>query len=260
LLDSQPVMVTKADIAERIVQSILARKIRPGERLGEQEVADLFGVSRTLVREALMQLQARGFVAVRSRVGWYVVEPSFEDARETYAARRVVETGMLRDAGTPLQSVLRTLRQQVAREREAIRHGDAGARSIELARFHVCLAECLGNRILAAMMVDLSARTMLVSALYQSQTQAQVSNDDHAAIVEALAAGDKARAEALMRDHIDGLAARLDETLAGAGRASDRLRAALTPPKPSPAKAAARRPAPKNARKRNAAATNARRR
>jgi len=84
-------MVTKAEIAERIVQSILARKIRPGERLGEQELADLFGVSRTLVREAMVHLQARGFVAVRSRVGWYVVEPSFEDARETYAARRIVE-------------------------------------------------------------------------------------------------------------------------------------------------------------------------
>ena len=53
-----------------------AQKLKPGERLGEQELADLFGVSRTLVREALMQLQARGFVEVRSRKGWYVVEPS----------------------------------------------------------------------------------------------------------------------------------------------------------------------------------------
>lgn len=220
-------MVTKTEIAERIVQSILTRKIRPGERLGEQELADLFGVSRTLVREALMHLQARGFVAVRSRIGWYVAEPSFEEARETYAARRVIETGMLRDAGRPLQSALRTLRRHVARERKAIRVGDAGARTVELADFHVCLAECLGNRIITSMMVDLSARTMLVSALYQSQSEAQVSNDDHAAIVEALAAGDNARAELLMRDHIDGLAARLDETLAGAGSARDRLHAAL---------------------------------
>jgi DNA-binding GntR family transcriptional regulator len=222
--------VPTLNIAERVVESILTRKIRPGERLGEQELANLFGVSRTLVREALMQLRSRGFVEVRSRMGWYVIEPSFEEARETYAARRVIEPGMLRDAaGKPLQSVLRRLRQHVADEREAIAASDAATRSVLLADFHVCLAECLGNRLLTRVMVDLSARTTLVAALYQSQTEAQDSNDDHAAIVAALGEGDTAKAERLMREHIDQLEARLDETLAHQGRTSDRLRAALAP-------------------------------
>ena len=224
-------VVTPAEIAERIVASILARQIRPGERLGEQELADLFSVSRTLVREALIKLQARGFIEVRPRMGWYVVEPSFDEARETYAARRVIEPGMLLDAGKPLQSVIRTLRRHVADERESIASCDAGTRSVMLADFHVCLAECLGNRLLTAMMVDLSARTTLVSALYQSTTQAQVSNDDHAAIVAAIADGDMGRASQLMREHIDSLAARLDETLAHTGNARARLHAALVPPR-----------------------------
>src|SRR3989475_3425925 len=77
-----------------------------------------------MVREALMQLQARGFVEVRSRQGWYVVEPSFEEAQETYAARRVLESGMLRDAGRPLQAAIRTLREHVAQERGAIAEAD----------------------------------------------------------------------------------------------------------------------------------------
>jgi len=226
-------MITKAKIAERIIESILAGKLRPGERLGEQDIADLFGVSRTLVREALMQLQARGFVEVRSRVGWYVIEPSFDDALETYAARRVIEPGMLRDAGTPLQTSIRRLRQHVADERKAIAAGDAAQRSWLLADFHICLAECLGNRFLTSMLIDLSARTTLVSALYQSQSQAQTSNDDHAAIVAALADGDNALAERLMLEHIDTLAARLDETRAGSGSARDRLRSALVPDMPA---------------------------
>jgi DNA-binding GntR family transcriptional regulator len=228
-------MLTLSPIAERVVQSILARKIRPGERLGEQELAGLFAVSRTVVREALMQLQARGFVEVRSRSGWYVVEPSFEDAQQTYAARRVIEPGMLRDTGKPLQTVLKRLRDHVAEERQAIATCDAATRSVALADFHVCLAECLGNRFLTAMMVDLSARTTLVSAMYQSTTDAQVSNDDHAQIVAALADGDSARAEQLMRDHIDALAARLDERRSGLGTGRDRLRNALVPLEPAPA-------------------------
>ena len=222
-------MLSKSRIAERVVQSILSRKLRPGERLGEQELADLFGVSRTLVREALMQLQARGFVEVRSRLGWYVVEPSFEEARETYAARRVIEPGMLRDAGKPMQTVIAKLRRHVEDERKAIVAKDAGTRAVLLADFHVCLAECLGNRFLTSMMFDLSARTTLVSALYQSQAAAQESNADHADIVTALAAGDAPKAERLMREHIDALAARLDETLAGTGSARSRLHEALMP-------------------------------
>lgn len=222
-------MLTLSPIAQKVVQSILERKIRPGDRLGEQDLADLFGVSRTLVREALMQLQARGFVEVKPRAGWFVVEPTFEDAQQTYQARRVIESGMLRESGKPLQSVLKRLRSHVAEERLAIESADAATRSVLLADFHVCLAECLGNRFLTSMVVDLSARTVLAAALYQSASEAQDSNDDHAQIVAALAAGDGERAQQLMQAHIDALEARLDARLSARGSGRDRLRDALAP-------------------------------
>ena len=124
-------MASQTEIAQRVVESILAQKLAPGERLGEQELADLFGVSRTLVREALMQLQARGFVEVRTRKGWYVVEPSVEQARDAFAARRAVEAGLLRQAdgqldGKPLQSVVRRLRQHIAEEQRGHRRRRPG--------------------------------------------------------------------------------------------------------------------------------------
>ena len=62
--------VTSSDIARRIVEAILAQKLMPGTRLGEQALSMLFDCSRTLVREALMQLAARGIVQVSSRRGW----------------------------------------------------------------------------------------------------------------------------------------------------------------------------------------------
>lgn len=222
-------MSSQNEIAQRVVDSILAQKLAPGERLGEQELADLFGVSRTLVREALMQLQARGFVEVRPRKGWYVVEPSFEEAREAFAARRVIETGMLRDAGRPLQTAIKRLRQHVADERQAIRDGDAAARTFLLADFHVCLAECAGNRLLADVMRDLTARTTLVALLYQSTHDAQQSCDDHAAIVDALAKGDTAKAEKLMARHIGNVQGGLNESASSEGDELARLRASLTP-------------------------------
>lgn len=228
-------MATQAQIAQRVVESILAQKLLPGERLGEQELADLFGVSRTLVREALMQLQARGFVEVRTRKGWYVVEPSLDEARDAFAARRAVESGMLQQAGKPLQSALRRLRAHVQDEQRAIDGPDPAARAFLLADFHVCLAECLGHRRLAAMLRDLTARTTLVATLHQSTHDARQSNADHARIVAALGKGDLHRAAELMLVHIGEVEAGLQQSAVKSDDARERLRATLAPIGPIPA-------------------------
>jgi len=227
-------MATQIEIAQRVVESILAQKLQPGERLGEQELADMFGVSRTLVREALMQLQARGFVEVRSRKGWYVVEPSIEQARDAFAARRAVEAGMLRDstvlrdAGRPLQSVIKRLRQHIKDEQAAIDGADVATRTFLLADFHVCLAECLGHRVLCDMLRDLTARTTLVASLYQSTHDARESCADHARIVTALADGDAEAAAQMMLTHIGGVEDALGHSAAERDPL-ERLRHSLAP-------------------------------
>lgn len=223
-------MATQSDIAHRVVEAILGQRLSPGERLGEQALADLFGVSRTLVREALMQLQARGFVEVRSRKGWYVVEPSIDQARDAFAARRAVEGGMLRQTeGRPLQAVIRRLHQHIEDEERALDGSDAATRAFLLADFHVCLAECLGHRLLADMLRDLTARTTIVATLYQSSHDARASCADHARIVERLANGDIAGAERLMLEHIGSVESALGKSMPDKTDAREKLRATLAP-------------------------------
>jgi DNA-binding GntR family transcriptional regulator len=223
-------VASQTEIAQRVVESILAQKLAPGERLGEQELADLFGVSRTLIREALMQLQARGFVEVRTRKGWYVVEPSLDEARDAFAARRAVEGGMLRQTeGRPLQTVIRKLRQHIGDEKRAIDGSDTAQRAFMLADFHVCLAECLGHRLLADMLRDLTARTTLVATLYQSTHDARQSCAEHARIVAALEAGETAKAEQLMLAHIGNVESALGVGADVEPDARERLRATLAP-------------------------------
>ncbi len=219
-------------IADRIVDSILARKLAPGARLGEQPLADLFGVSRTIVREALARLAARGMVEVNSRRGWFVVQPSPEDARDAFAARQVIEVGLLQASGDRLDAAaLRRLQKHVAQERAAVRAADAGERSFLLGDFHVCLAECAGNTTLADILRDLTARTTLIATLYQSPHEAAVSCEEHAEIVAALERGDTPLAVELMRRHIAGVAAHLSPDAPADPLAS--LRTALAPVGPS---------------------------
>ena len=216
-------------IADRIVDAILAGRLAPGQRLGEQALADLFGVSRTLVREAMARLSARGMVEVNARRGWFVVQPSLDEAREAFGARLALETGLLHGLTGPLPAAaLARLKTHIADEQAAIRAGDAGERSWLLGDFHVCLAECAGNSLLADILKDLTARTTLIATLYQSTHNAGESCAEHAQIVAALEAGDLPLAIAQLRAHIGSVAEHLgQQTDADDPLAS--LRAALSP-------------------------------
>ncbi len=197
-----------------VVDAILSGRIRAGTRLGEKSLATLFATSRTSVREALIRLETRGMVQVSSRRGWFVVEPSIEEAREAFQARSAIEMGILRTVSAVPPDALTALKDHIVQERAAIAGDDVGARSYLLGDFHVCLVEALGNRILADILRDLTARTVLISALYQSTHDATASCDEHQEIVDVLAAGDLERAAALMAAHIGhveaGLSKRID--------------------------------------------------
>ncbi|MDP2262139.1 MAG: GntR family transcriptional regulator [Hydrogenophaga sp.] len=202
-------MVSSPDIAQRIVEAILAQRLAPGARLGEQELSMLFDCSRTVVREALVRLSTRGIVTVSSRRGWYVVQPSHDEAREAFEARRVLETGLIRRTPPLDKAALRRLRLHLRQEQAALAGDDVGQRSYLLGDFHVCLAECLGNQLLADTLRDFTARTTLIAMLYQSTHDAVQSCQDHVAIVQALEQGDTAEAERLMEAHIGQVQAAL---------------------------------------------------
>jgi DNA-binding GntR family transcriptional regulator len=197
-----------------IVDAILSGRLRPGARLGEQALAKLFEVSRTTVREALIRLETRGLVQASARRGWFVVEPSLEEVLEAFQARRAIETGILRIVETVPPKVIEMLRAHVAREREAIAANDIATRSYLLADFHVCMVTALENHLLAEILRDLTARTILIAALYQSVHDATESCDEHERITDQLAAGDIEGAAKLMISHIgnveSGLTKRVD--------------------------------------------------
>ncbi|MFW7266565.1 GntR family transcriptional regulator [Gluconacetobacter sp. Hr-1-5] len=189
-------------IEDRIIHAALSGRIAPGERLGEKELSEIFGVSRTLVREAMMRLQARGIVEVSARRGWFVIEPSVEEARHTIDARRALEVGMLVTLDRASPGMIRALREHVRAEQKAIASGDRAERSYLLGHFHVCLAETLGNPVLASLLQDLTTRTVLIAALYQSSHDAHESCGEHGGIIDALEKGNSTEAARLMDVHL----------------------------------------------------------
>ena len=218
-------------IEDSVISAILGGRLRPGTRLGEAKLAEVYGVSRTRVREAMMRLETRGIVHVSARRGWFVVEPSATEARAAFQARRVIETGMLRDLHTLPGDAVAHLRSHVEEEREALHTGHVGSRTCLLGDFHIHLAHAFGNAFLTDILRDLTARTTLVSMLYQSDQDAAASSDDHAGIVTLLADGDFAGAARLMDEHIRRVEDGLD--LAAAPDPLAGLREILSPGAPA---------------------------
>ena len=109
-------MAHASDISTRIIEAIMAQKLAPGARLGEQQLAMVFDCSRTIVREALTRLAARGIVTVSSRRGWYVIEPSLSEAREAFEARRVIEMGLIRCTTEVSKAAIKTLKAHIKTE------------------------------------------------------------------------------------------------------------------------------------------------
>ncbi|MDK4734696.1 GntR family transcriptional regulator [Rhizobium sp. CNPSo 3490] len=210
--ESQTSETTQKSIEATIVSGILSAKIRPGTRLGENQLALLFGVSRTRVREAMMRLETRGIVHVSPRRGWFVVEPSAEDAIAVYEARRVVEAGLLRSMGVLSEAGRKALDAHLNEERNAMAAGDRQRLTYLMGDFHIRIAELSGNTIIVDILRDLTARTILISMLYQSEFHAVQSHEGHCRIFEAMQAGDFVRAAELSVEHLDEVEMGLDLT------------------------------------------------
>lgn len=199
-----------AQIVEALTKAIVEHRLRPGTKLAEQKLADHFGVSRTLVRQALFQLAQNRLIRLEPARGAFVATPSADEARQVFAVRRMLEVEMTRAfvrQVTP--AMLRALREHVAQERAAVDQHDVPGRTELLGDFHVCMAELMGNRVLADLLRDLISRCALITLMYQSSEAAADSSDEHAAIVKALAARDEALAVRLMEQHLQHVEAGL---------------------------------------------------
>lgn len=78
---------TTSLIAARLTRAIVEHRLQPGTKLAEQKLADHFGVSRTLVRQALFQLAQNRLVRLEPARGAFVAAPSADEARQVFAVR-----------------------------------------------------------------------------------------------------------------------------------------------------------------------------
>ncbi|HSI54241.1 MAG TPA: GntR family transcriptional regulator, partial [Ramlibacter sp.] len=81
-------------IVESLSRAIVEHRLQPGTKLAEQKLADHFGVSRTLVRQALFQLAQNRLIRMEPARGAFVAAPTVQESRQVFAVRRMLEAEM----------------------------------------------------------------------------------------------------------------------------------------------------------------------
>lgn len=200
--------------------AIIDHRLPPGTPLPEEALASAFGVSRTVTRKALHRLLHEKLVEVRPNRGAVVAQPTTEEARQVFEARRVIEEALVAGAIEAVdENMLRALRCLVEEESAAAARGDRRVRIRLSGEFHRRLATASGNDVLGDFLRELVSRTSLIIALYEAPGATPCSHEDHGAILDRIEAGDKTSALRCMNEHLRRIEGQLQ--LSDADRAVD---------------------------------------
>ncbi|MDB5954787.1 GntR family transcriptional regulator [Ramlibacter sp.] len=205
---SKPSEISRpSDIYERIYEAVVEHRLMPGTKLSEERVAALFSVSRTQVRGVLQRLAVEQLVTLIPNRGAFVTTPTVEEAQDVLDARRTLEPAIVvrlidRIADGKAPGAIKQLRALVKREQQAHAQGDRRA-SVRLSgEFHVQLAQLSGSSIMTRVMRELTPLTCLAILAFEAPTVAACPDDEHARLVDAIEAGQKKTAVALMTEHL----------------------------------------------------------
>jgi GntR family transcriptional repressor for pyruvate dehydrogenase complex len=215
-----------SQVARMISDEILAGRFRVGERLPtEREFAEIFGVSRNVIREAIARLRFEGAVEPRQGAGVFVLR------NQAHATLRI-DAEILRDKSLfrslfELRSILEVEAAGLAAARRTRKHlasiNDAlqmlydsqdTPRSVDAdLEFHRAIARASGNVYVAIFVNFISehVRTSIAKANERIDTEARtrINKEEHAAIYDAIKNKDVGRARECMRRHVAEATGRL---------------------------------------------------
>jgi DNA-binding GntR family transcriptional regulator len=203
--------VSAEALAQDLSAAIHAHRIAPGMKLGEDDLSDVYGVSRTIVRSALQTLAHQKLVDIKRNRGAFVASPSPRDASEVFEARIMIEPHMAEVAAlkaTPQD--IAVLRQHIADEHAAVVAGDRGQALALSGRFHLEIARMADQATIADFVRSLVERSSLIIALYWRKQSTLCESGAHHALLDALAVHDGPATHELMKHHLLDLQGGLD--------------------------------------------------
>ncbi|MHC1560935.1 GntR family transcriptional regulator [Actinomycetospora sp. C-140] len=193
----------RESVYEAILEMIVSRSLAPGQHLAEAELAATLGVSRQPVREALQWLKNDGWVELRPGYGAFVHAPTPQEAEQLLSVRSLLETEAARlAAANAAEADVANLRELWQRGVATVEADDRDGIVEANAEFHRAVTRASGNDVLIELAAQVDRRVRWYYASVAQRRGAR-SWDEHAALIEAIAAGDTEEASSVMRAHTE---------------------------------------------------------
>ncbi|MEZ5936145.1 MAG: GntR family transcriptional regulator [Alphaproteobacteria bacterium] len=215
-LVERPAATLRHSVTESIRQAIAVGHFRPGDRMPERELCEMTGVSRTLVREALRQLESEGLIEVIAHKGPVVARMTAAQAMGVYQVREVLEGLAARlfaeQASDSDRQKLRAVVDDFATATDAVQ------RVMMKDTFYKLLVSGTGNEALGKALYMLNTRSMLLrSRSLQTPGRWDRSMQELRTLVDALEMRDAEKAERIAVDHVRRAAAAAMQTFSMEG-------------------------------------------
>ncbi len=202
--DPLPRVSTVEAVAAEVTTGIRAGRLVPGQRLVEQEFSRRLGVSRSSVREAFQRLAADGLLDAEPNRGVTVRQLSRAEVDNHFDVRGALEALAVRLATPRVAAAPDALRDLLEQMDAAVAGGQIPRYSDLNRRFHARLGEAAGNPQLARMLSRLGDSILgLQFRLMVDASDVLSTHDQHRALLAAMLAGDAARAEQVMAEHVE---------------------------------------------------------
>lgn len=198
-------------VSADLSRAIHEHRLAPGTKLGEDELADIYGVSRTIIRTALQRLAHGQLVEIHRNRGAFVAKPTPKEALEIFEARELLEPRTAHSAALRATAEdITALNAHITKEHEAVASNDRGLALYLSGQLHVQIAKIAGQSTIADFVETLIARSSLIVALYWKRESALCESHAHHSLVSAIEANDATLAEELMVSHLVDLHSALD--------------------------------------------------
>lgn len=191
-------------LRDALEEDIVAGRLRPGQRLDEVGLAERFGVSRTPIREVLIQLAASGLVEIRPRRGAFVVLLGPRELLESFELMAEIEAACARLAARRMTGEHRAVLTAAHDAcRAAVAAGDRAAYYPANADFHAAIYAATGNRVIHGEALRLQRALQPYRRLQLKVPRRMAASfSEHEAILDRLLAGDGTGAADLLRAHV----------------------------------------------------------
>ena len=202
---------TAEAITAQLTDAVHEHRLKPGAKLREDEVSDVFGVSRTVVRQALRAMAFEGLLTIEKNRGAFVAKPTLKEAHEVFQARALLEPSTAKAAAertTPDDIAL--LERHIKEEHAALDRDQPGLALKLSGDFHLEIARIADQQTIEQFLKQLVSRSSLVIALYWRRRNALCESNAHHALVDALRNHDGTAAAELMKGHLLDIYSQLD--------------------------------------------------